>query len=139
VNHYKLSPSRIFLALLLSAYVLAILIVFMLPIDTWARLMLAILLLCALFYYVRHDALRLMLSSIVGLRLEGDQISLIMRGGGELTGVIQPDSLVTPALTILNVLPHGEMRVRSLLIFPDSLDKEHFREMRVLLRWAYTL
>lgn len=127
------------MALLLSAYVPAILIVFMLPIDTWARLMLVFFLLCGLYYYVRHDALHIMLSSIVGLRLEGDQVSLIMRGGGELTGVIQPDSLVTPALTILNVLPQGKKRVRSLLIFPDSLDKERFREMRVLLRWAYTL
>lgn len=108
----------------------------MLPIAGFAKAALAILLVFMLLYYLRRDAWLLLSSSHVAIRLQGNSITLISRGGGELSGQILCDSVVTPALTILNVLPQGKKSARSVLIFPDSLDKERFRELRVLLKWG---
>jgi toxin CptA len=46
------------------------------------------------------------------------------------------DSLVTPYLTVLNVLPQGARFSRSVVILPDSLDAESFRQLRVWLKWG---
>lgn len=74
-------------------------------------------------------------SSIVAIRYYGGDILLITQAGDELPGNIQPSSVVTPLLTIVNVLPTGKKRTRSVVIFPDNLSREQFRELRVLLKW----
>ena len=134
--YFKLNPSRIFSAALFSVYSLAFLIIFILPIAALARAGLAVLLICALIYYLRRDAWLLLAPSCVAIRMEGKNITLLTRGGGEFTGRISSDSVVTSVLTILNVLPQEKNSVRSVVIFPDSLDKERFRELRVLLKWG---
>jgi hypothetical protein len=137
VTHFfKLHPSRICSALLFAVYSLAILITLMLPIAAWARAALAVLLVCCLVYYLRRDGWLLSASSSVAINLQGNNIVLLARNGDEMTGQLLRDSLVTPALTILNVLPRGKKRARSVVIFPDSLDRERNRELRVLLKWA---
>ena len=66
----------------------------------------------------------------------GSDIALISRDGKELNGHVLRSSLVTPAMTILNVAYTGKMRIDSVVIFPDSMDAERFRELRVLLKWG---
>lgn len=134
-NYFKLYPSRFCSALLFSACSLTILSVFLLPIVELAKAALAVLLVCAMAYYLHRDAWLLLSSSHVALRLEGNHIILITRGGGEVPGLVLRDSVVTPAITILNVLPQGKKTARSVVIFPDSLDAERSRELRVLLKW----
>ena len=133
---FKLHPSRIFSALLFSVYSLAILIVLILPIADWGRAALVVLLLCALVYYLRRNAWLSLPSSPVAIRIAGKDITLLVRDGSELTGQVGSDSVVTPMLTILNILPQGKRIVRSVVIFPDSMDAERFRELRVLLKWS---
>ena len=95
-----------------------------------------VLLLCALLYYLRPNAWPSASSSYVAIRFVDDEIILQTHDGAELAGRVLGDSLVTPLLTILNVLPNGGKRVCSVVLFPDSLDSERFRELRVLLRWG---
>lgn len=133
---FKLQPSRICLSLLLSVYSLVILIVHLLPIAEWAEVLFVILLLCALFYYLRRDAWLSLPSSPVAVRIADNEIILLARDGTELSGSLQGNSVVTPLLTVLNILPKGMKRTRSVVIFPDSLGAERFRELRVLLLWA---
>lgn len=135
-NFYKIHPSRICSALLLSVYSLTILTIFMLPIDVLAKAALAVLLVLSLVRCLRRDAWLLLSSSHVAIRVEENLITLITRGGSELTGQVMRDSVVTPALTILKVLLQGTKSARFVVIFPDSLDKERSRELRVLLKWA---
>jgi len=123
-------------AFLLSGYLLAILIIFILPIVVLAKAALAVLLGCTLVYYLRRDALLLSSSSHVAISLGGEEVTLTTRNGSELHGQILRDSVVTPFLAILNVLPQDGKRVRSVVIFPDSLERERFRELRVLLKWG---
>lgn len=135
-NFFKLSPSRICSLVLFSAYSLAILIIFMLPFSGLAKTALAVLLVAALAYYLRRDAWLSLSASPVALRIEGINITLLTRAGSEVQGQILGDSVVTPVLTILNVLPQGKKRTRSVVIFPDSMDTERFRKLRVLLKWG---
>jgi hypothetical protein len=137
VTHFfKFYPSRVCAALLIFAFSLTILVVFLLPILVLAKAALVLLLLCALAYYLRRDAWLLLSSSLVAIHLEGRNVTLLTRCGGELSGQILDDSLVTSFLTILNVLPQEKSRARSVLIFPDSMDAERSRELRVLLKWG---
>lgn len=96
----------------------------------------ALLLSAALVYYLRRDALLLLPSSPVGLRVEEGSATMFTRGGSELSGKIASDSLVTSVLTILNFSRQEAGKMRSVVIFPDSMDKEDFRKLRVLLKWG---
>lgn len=133
---FRLYPSHICSALLFFAYALTILIVLMLPMVVLAKVALAALLACALFYSLRRDAWLLLPLSPVAIRIEGDQLTLITRGGSELQGDISGNSVVTPFITILHVLSQAHKGVCYVVIFPDSMDKERFRELRVWLKWG---
>lgn len=133
---FKLRPSHNFSAILFFGYSLTILIVFMLPIVVLAKTALAITLGCALAYYLCRDAWLLLSSSPVAIRVEGNEILLLTRGGSELHGRISGSSVVTPVITVLNVLPNAQKAALHIVIFPDSMDKEQFRELRVLLKWG---
>lgn len=61
---------------------------------------------------------------------------LTSRNGKQVTGKVMPDSLVTPLLTVLNVLPQDTHWTRSVVILPDSMDAESFRLLRVCLKWG---
>ena len=132
----QLHPSPICSILLLTVYSLAILIVFLLPMAVLVRIGLVILLVCALAYYLIRHAWLLLPTSYVAIRIEENSAVLITRGGKELSGQVLHDSVVTPVLVVLNVLPHAERRARSVVVFPDSLDRELNRKLRVLLKWG---
>lgn len=134
-NYFKLSPSYFYTAILFSVYILTILIVLLLPIMALAKVAIAVLLLSALFYYLRRDAWLLSSSSYVAIRLEGSVITLITRDHSELIGTVSRDSVVTPALTVVNVELAEKGLSLSVVIFPDSLEKQRNRELRVLLKW----
>lgn len=134
-HDFKLYPSSIFSVLLYSVYAVSLLIVFILPADLLAKAALAAVLVFFLRYFLHRDAWLLLPSSHVAIRLDGDRIVLKNRMGGEISGQVARDSVVTPLLTILNVVPQGERGMRSIVIFPDSMDKERLRELRVLLKW----
>ena len=134
-NYFKLHPSRICSILLLSVYVLTILSILMLPILALVKAALALILVCSLVYCLYRDAWLLLSSSCVAIHLDGNNIILATRDGGKLTGQVLRNSVVTPALTVLNVMTQGKKSTRSVVIFPDSLSKERSRELRVLLRW----
>ena len=136
MNHCKLYPSRLFLALILGDSFLALLIVFILPVALWARYVVASILACWVMTNLLRDVLLVLPSSWVGMRLDDEQIVLFCRNGKELPGKILPGSVVTPLLTVLNVSFKGKRSGRSLVLFPDSLDKARFRELRVQLKWG---
>jgi hypothetical protein len=56
-----------------------------------------------------------------------------LRGWQE--GKLLGTSFVSPMLTILNLRLAGERFARHIVILPDSLPFEDFRQLRVLLRW----
>ena len=134
---FRLQPSLIFSAVLFSGYFLALLIVFMLPVTLVAGMLCAFLLVSALLYYLCRDAWLLLSSSPVAIRVEGKEVTLLTHGGNEYQGMILCSSVVTPALTILNILSTVKKgATHHVVIFPDTMSKAQFRELRVLLRWG---
>lgn len=134
-HDFKLYSSSILSALLYSVYATSLLIVLILPAGLLAKAALAAVLIFSLRYTLRSDAWLLLPSSHVAIRLDGDRIVVSSRLGSDISGRVLRDSVVTPLLTVLNVLPQGKRRMRSIIIFPDSMDIERFRELRVLLKW----
>ena len=135
-RQFNLQPSIYLTIALVASHgaVLAVLVPLALPL--WAKILLVLLVLVSLLYHVWHDAWLLALSSNKTLLLDGDMILLVARNGDRVTARILADSLVTPFLTVLNVLPQGKYLARSVIILPDSLDAESFRQLRVWLRWG---
>lgn len=134
-QHYTLLPSR-YLALLLSvAHGAALLAVSVLAVPFWAQLTLNVLLLLNLAYQLYRAAWLIAPSAVVAFRFEDGGVVLDTRGGGKLAGKLLDSSLVTPYLTVLNVLPQGARLARGVTIMPDSLDAESFRQLRVYLQW----
>lgn len=134
-QYIKLHSSRRLTALLAAAHGAALAaLLFVLPLR--AGLALAAALVVSLIYYLLRDAWRRLPGSCIGLVLEDEGVVLHRRDGVQVSCVIGPGSLVTPALTVLHALPQGARLARSVVILPDSLDAESFRKLRVWLKWG---
>lgn len=120
----------------MSVHFLAIYIILILPIASIIKAVCTAMLLCALIYYLLRYAWLLFSLSYVAVRIDGGDMVLITRDGREIPGKLISGSMLMPTLTILNVLPQGSKRLRSVVIFPDSMNTERFRELRVLLKWG---
>ncbi len=132
----RFHSSRFLAALLITAHGAAFAALLPLTLPTWAKAALATLVLFSLVHHLRRNAWLSAPSAGVALMLEGDRAMLSTRGGKQLTVQIRRDGLVTPFLTVLNVQPQGTRLARSIVILPDSLDAESFRQLRVWLKWS---
>ena len=135
-RQFNLQPSIYFTIALVASHGVALAVLVPLVLPLWARTLLASLVLISLLYHIWHDAWLLALSSNKTLLLDGDMLLLVARNGDQVTARVLADSLVTPYITVLNVLPQGSYLARSIIILPDSLDAESFRQLRVWLSWG---
>ena len=122
--------------MLIAAHGVTLAVLLPLALPLWAKAALAALMLLSLMHHLRRDAWRSAPSAGVALTLDGDRLVLTTRGGEQLAGQMLHDSLVTPFITVLNVLPQGARFARSVVILPDTLDAESFRQLRVWLKWG---
>jgi toxin CptA len=135
-RQFQFRPSRYLAAILSIAHGAALVALFPLDLPVWTKAGLAFLVLLSLGYHLWRDAWLSASSAIVSLVLDGDMIMLVSRGGEQLAGRMLRDTLVTPFLAVLNVMPEGARFSRSMVILPDSLDAESFRQLRVWLKWG---
>jgi toxin CptA len=134
-RQFEFHPSYRLAGLLIVAHAAAVAILPVLALPAWAVSMLMTLLLFSLLYFLRRDAWLRLPSSCIGLaQQDAGSILLIRRDGARVPCQILHDSLVTPSLTVLNVLPKGSRVARGLVILPDSMEAEPFRRLRVWLR-----
>lgn len=67
--------------------------------------------------------------------------SLRLERSGEIevdgrAGTLRPGSFVAPWLTVIRWRPRRARFDRTVLVLPDMLPPETFRELRVLLKWS---
>lgn len=118
-------------------YAIAIGIINLLPfIALVLKILFSVLLLALMFYYLRKYAWLLAQSSCVAMRIDGGKIVLICLDGREVQGDLARDSFVMSAMTIVNMVSSVTKERHSVVIFPDSMDQERYRKLRVLLKWA---
>ncbi len=131
----EFSASRYLAAILIAAHALA-LFALAVVLPPWAGAASAVLILASLAYYLLRDAWLKLGSSCTGLVTDEEGAVISLRDGTRLPCLVLNDSLVTPLLTVLNLRPRGSRAVRSVVILPDSLEAEAFRQLRVWLKWG---
>lgn len=133
------------LALMLGlAHAAAIALLWPLMLPVAAKLSATAALITSLVLYLRHYALRNSPGSITSLLLADDMTcTLETRRGERFACAPLGSSFVAPYLTVLELKPletakwWHKLHARSVVILPDAVDAEDFRQLRVLLRWKW--
>jgi toxin CptA len=117
--------------------------ILILPALIWQiKLPLGFLILTAVIYNVGQYGLLLLPWSCIALNVSSsNQLQLVFRNGKVLSVDVCRDSVVTPYLTVVsckeqNANFFARVFIRHLLILPDMLDAETYRQLRVWLRWG---
>jgi len=111
----------------------------MIPMQKFALILLFVVLIWSVTYYLLRDALLALPGSWVGLRLEDEQLTLFNRRGDAMIGRLLKSSVVMPNLVILNIAITNHRWTQNVILMPDSMDEESFRQLRVALKWGVVL
>lgn len=133
---FKLQPSRGLAALLAIAHIIALSALVPLDAPAGYRFLLGFAVLYSALHSLRRDAWIFASPSSTVLTLENDGAARFVCNGKVLEGRVLPDSTVLPYLVVLNIAPKDGYLMQSVIILPDSLDAESFRQLRVQLRWG---
>lgn len=93
-------------------------------------------------YAILYHGLLLLPWSCVGLKVnKKNQLELVLKNGDILEVIVQPNSVVTLYLTVINSyikdagLIHGLFHQHHIIFF-DAVNADDYRQLRVWLRWA---
>jgi hypothetical protein len=93
-------------------------------------------------YNVWRYALLRLPNAVIAISVnKANQLHLVLKNGQQIEVIVQPNTVVTAFLTVLNCVPKEATTLQKLLakhvvIFADAVDVEQFRQLRVWLRWA---
>jgi len=117
-------------------------IVIWLPIAWQIKLLLVIFISVSAIYSVYMRGLLLLPWSWVMLSVNiKNELQLTCKSGERFAGTVRVDSVVTPYLTVIHFQLHHAGFIRRLLtsrivILPDMINAEDYRQLRVWLRWG---
>jgi toxin CptA len=145
----KMKPIRldfkpsITLTLIICAMGVSAMLILILPALIWQiKLLLGICILTAVIYTVCQYGLLMLPWSCLALNINSNnQVQLEYRNGKVLSVEVCRDSVVTPYLTVVNCKVQdanlfAQLFSPHLVIFPDMLEAEAYRQLRVWLRWG---
>ncbi|MGZ8983310.1 MAG: protein YgfX [Methylotenera sp.] len=146
-------PSIILSTLITAVSLGACCILILLALSWQIKLLLGLVIVISAIYAVCNYCLLSLPWSSVALKINTkNQLQLTRKDGKQLEVTVQANSVVTPYLTVLNcqlknddqsegisllrrlLAPH--FTTRSLIILPDAVDAERYRQLRVWLRWG---
>ena len=143
-----LKPSCQLAFLLVIAHGIAVAVVWVLELPIELHIALKLAIAASLIYALLQNGWLGLGTAPVTLRVIpahlanlADTIELRLRNGSTMRGSILAGSFVAPYLTVLRFQSETARRFspgRSLVVFPDSLDGESFRALRVRLKWGHT-
>jgi toxin CptA len=133
----SLKPSRYLAALVGAAHAAAAALVLPLDLPLAAKVALGAAIVLSAWHSAWGGAMLRGSRSILSIELDRERrISVQSRAGGWQEATLLGTTYVSPALTILNVRVRGERLARHVVVLPDSMPSEDFRQLRVLLRWS---
>ncbi|HSH53691.1 MAG TPA: protein YgfX [Methylotenera sp.] len=141
--HINFKPSKLLSALIIGASLGASCILLLVDLTWLVKLISVLTILVVAVYYVLFRALLLLPSSYLVLDVDiKNQLKLTRKDGAHLQVSVLADSVVTPYLTILHFSCEGATFLgrlfgQHLIILPDALDVESYRQLRVWLRWGH--
>lgn len=90
----------------------------------------------SLGFYLRRTAWLRSPQSIVAMEIGNEgKFAFQTRNGSWHAARLRQSSFVSPWLTILNLNPENTRWTRNVVIMPDSLRNDEFRQLRIWLRW----
>jgi toxin CptA len=126
-------PSRLLAGLLCFVHGGAALCLPPLDVPAWIKVLLGILVALSFIVTIRR-ALLLDANAIVGLVWDvEDNWTLISAAGNALNARLEPGSYVHPWLMVLNFYTDAKWRNTAVVLFPDALDAQTHRRLRVRL------
>lgn len=148
-------PSLLLSALITMVSIGACCILILLTWTWQVKLLSVSVIIISASYAVCRYGLLLLPWSCIALHINSkNELQLIRKDGKLLEVTAQANSVVTPYLTVLNCLLVNQDQVSvaiflkqlfafnithySLVILPDALDAEKYRQLRVWMRWGYT-
>jgi len=141
----RLKPSKRLALTLTLAHCTAIVLVWPLDLHTLIKLASTILLAASQVFYVRRYAWLDSPRSVTGFELSDNMTCVLKTRQGKSTAfALLGSSFVAPYLTVLELKPleppplwQSVLASHSVVILPDGIDAEDFRQLRVLLRWKW--
>ncbi|MBL0010540.1 MAG: hypothetical protein IPP22_05050 [Nitrosomonas sp.] len=132
-------PSYLLATILTLAHLVTAGLLWFLEITLGIKTVVAFALAFSLIYYLRKDALLAADNAVKFFELSDDmQCRLTTCAGESMTcSILGSSTFVAPYLTVLNIKPMGKFFTRSIVILPDGIDAEEFRQLRVWLRWKW--
>lgn len=132
-----LKPSRQLSAWLLFGHIAAAVCVLIVAMPLWLQALLAMALLLNLIYTLTYQAWRRWPTSIVGLLFERDgEVRVEYRNGTVRAARVLGSSFVAPYLTIILLKPDQRWLTSAVVILPDAVEPELYRQLRVWLKWG---
>lgn len=111
-------------------------LLWLLALSLGIKVIIVAALIISLIHYLRRDALLTANNAVVALELSDEMpCTLITRSGKSIACTILGSTFVAPYLTVLNLKFPENFFTCSVVILPDSMDAEQFRQLRVWLRW----
>lgn len=106
------------------------------PLALGLKLLLGVLVMVSSTYHVM-DALLGLSWSLVGLELNSKgELHVRCKDGKKQSATVLGDTVVLPYLTILNLKIGDRRWRRHMLITPERVEPDAFRQLRVWLRWG---
>lgn len=134
-----LGPSRlvaVWLALLHAATLVPLWALCWLGLPVWTGTVLSMVIFAHGAWAIRRFARLKSPWSVVAMELRpGADCTLAFRRGGEVSGLVEPSTVVLGSLVVLAVKGVG-LRTRRAIVAPDMLAREEFRRLRVALKWG---
>ena len=126
--------------MLIVMHCAAALLILTLSISFNMQLIGLLCLIVSLYFYLNHDAFLFFLRSARSLSFS-DTIDCTLRtvSGETIDCFVLDSTFVSSYLTVLMLKPKQwrHKYTRSVVILPDAVDTEKFRQLRVLLRWKW--
>lgn len=133
LDRFVIKPSRYFVSLLFALHALALVSLWFTNLPVPLQPGLSLLVLLSLLYHLDRQAGK---QSWQAFSLDKLRVVVATRNGEELAGSILKQTVVTPCVVLLCVKLDGRRLAVSRILFPDALQADAFRELRVRLRFA---
>lgn len=131
----SLQPSRYLAGVLVCAHVLVCGLLWLMPLPVAGALSGTCVVCASLVCYIRRDALLSASGAVIRVELSEDMTgTLILRDGRRITGKLTGNTFVHPGMTVLD-FAISRFLTRSVVILPDGIEAEIFRQLRVWLIW----
>ena len=131
----ELLPSRWLFVVLSFMHAGAMLVLLPLPWPWWSQTVLCGIIAISLWHQLRTHALLIAPQAVVTLLWDADdEWTLHLQNKQTLSGELAHSTFIHPWLTVLNFKNPGKWRQRSVIILPDNIHPDVFRQLRVRLQ-----